>query len=121
MGRPATRPAWMAPPWKPPPWTPPPRPPPPPPRRANASSGTKLAATRTIVARPARTYRNMCFLLLMWGLRLARFASHVDLDARLAKQHLGQPAALSLRRLDINQWCQRSFVLHLTATKENCT
>jgi hypothetical protein len=32
-------------------------------------------------------------------------------DAGLAKQHLGQPAALSLWMLDINQWRQRSFVL----------
>jgi hypothetical protein len=30
----------------------------------------------------------------------------------LAKQHLGQRAALSLRRLDIDQRNQRSFGLH---------
>ena len=31
-------------------------------------------------------------------------------DSGLANQHHRQPAALSLRMVDMNQWCQRSFV-----------
>jgi hypothetical protein len=50
--------------------------------------------------------------LLIWGNSIGAFRLARRFDAGLAKQYLIQPAALSLWRLDINQWSQRSFGLH---------
>jgi hypothetical protein len=52
--------------------------------------------------------------LLIWGNSIGAFRLARRFNAGLAKQHLRQPAALSLWRLDINQWNQRPFGLHST-------
>src|SRR6478609_8944832 len=87
----------------PPPWKPPARmpPPPPPPRRANASSGTRLAVTKTSAATAARMYRSMMYLIQVWFLvvtilRFAMMFDHISHPAHGDFGYEGHPFLLTL-------------------------